>query len=433
MAGKRKDRAETGEKDNKNFFARVFGNYYGADKVLKSGGAAYVCEKANAKGSALSRARDAVCRVFTESKIKNAIHAFLCKLIYLRTRDIGIFLLTSGIYSALEYFVMRFSFQRDIGISVVYAAAILTFLSLFFFSGRSLADTVHKNKILSFLVFDLIGADKNRITRGAVKLKNSSAALLLGMVNGLCAFILNPGAVPLVVLAVILVIIILYLPESGAVLTAAALPFAKEEFTLALCGVTFLSYLIKVVRRKRILRFSLIDVSVMLLVAVTLLCRIASPGGASFDGSLYAVCIFAYFLCRNLLCGKEWLKRAFSAAALSCAVVSSVGLFFHLFGTPETLISSRDLFADLSEGMSMFFGSPSVLAAYLLLASPFLLHLTLSSDKKKLAYFTAYAFSLVSLVFTYEVFAVAAALIANFAVLLIYNKKAAVVIIPSVS
>ncbi len=419
--------------EKKGVLPRIFGSYGKADKVLKESGTAKLCEKLNSKKSFISRARDAVSRVFTENKVKNAVHAFLYKLLYIRTRDIGIYLLSTGIYAALEYFVMRFAFSRDIGMNVVYAAAAMTVLSLFFFSGRSLADTVHKSRLLSFAVFDLIGADKSKITEGPVKIRNSSIALLLGMATGLCSFLLNPAAVPLTVLSVILLIAVLYLPESGAVMIAAVLPFVRERVTLLLCGFTFASYMLKTVRRKRALRFSLIDVSVMLLGAVTLLGRVASPGGSSYDGSLYAVCIFAYFLCRNLLCRKEWLYRAFSAAAFSCVVVSSVGLFFYLFGSPETIFSSRSLFSDLTVGMSMFFGSSSVLAAYLLLSSPLLLYLTLSGGKKRLAYFIAYSFSLVSLVFTQEVFAVFAALLGNFIVILLYSKKAAVVVIPSVT
>ena len=314
-------RKNTDKPKKKSLFTRIFGNYYAADKALKESGAAMLCEKLKSKNSFLSKARDAVSRVFTENRIKNAIQAFLYKLLYIRTRDIGIYLLSTGIYSALEYIVMRFAFQRDIGMGVVYASAALTVLSLFFFSGRPLAETVLKSKLLSFAVFDLLGADKSKITEGPVQIKNSSIALLFGMATGLCAFLLNPAAVPFAVLSVILLIAVLYQPESGAVLIAAVLPFVKENVTLALWGFTFASYMLKTVRRKRILRFSLIDVSVMMLGAVTLLGRVASPGGSSYDGSLYAVCIFAYFVCRNLLCRKEWLYRAFSAAAFSCAAV----------------------------------------------------------------------------------------------------------------
>ncbi len=424
--------AESKEK-RRSFFSRVFGNYGAADAALGKSGAASLCEKLNAKNGVLSRVRDFICRVFTESKIKNGVHAFLYKLLYIRTRDVGIFLISAGIYAALEYVVMRFAFQRDIGMGVVYSAAVLTLLSLFFFSGRSLADTLNKSRILSFAVFDLIGADKSKITPGPVRIGNSSIALLLGMTTGLLAFILDPAAVPIAIVSVILLTVILYQPESGAVFIAAVLPFAPERMTLALCGFTFASYMLKTVRRKRILRFSLVDVSVMVLGAATLLGRIASPGGASSDGSLYAVCISAYFICRNLLCKKEWLNRAFSAAALSCAVVSSFGLFFHLFGSPARLFGSKSLFADLAQPMRMFFGSASSLASYLLIASPFLLYLTLSGGRKRIAYFTAYAFSLVSLVFTHEVFAVTAALAANFIVLIMYNKKAAAIAVPSVT
>ena len=83
--------------------------------------------------------------------------------------------------------------------------------------------------------------------------------------------------------------------------------------------------------------------------------------------------------------------------------------------------------------MTMFFGSSSALAAYLLASSPFLLYLTLSGGRKRLAYFVAYAFSLVCLAFTQEMFAVAAALLGNFIVILLYSKKAAAAVIPSVT
>ena len=419
--------------EDKGFLSRVFGNYRKADAKMKNSAAAKLAGRLNSKAGFLSRIRDFICRLFTESKVKNKIHSFLYKLLYLRTRDIGIYLLTAGIYTALEYTVMRFAFQRDIGMNAVYSAAALTVLSLFFFSERSLADTINKNRLLSFIIFDLFGADKSKIVCGPVKLKNSSAALLLGMATGLSAFLLNPGIIPVFILSVFLIIMIFYLPEAGAVLIAALLPFTHEKFTLALCAVTFAAFIIKVIRRKRVLRFSLIDVSVMILGVVTLLGRIASPDVASLNGSLYAVCIFAYFICRNLLCHRQWLKRAFSAVAVSCALVVCAGLVVYLFGTPKEILISSNGSIDLSAVMTAFFGTGSSLASYLLLASPFLLYFTLVGERNRLACFIAYAFSLCCIVFTHEAFAAAAAIAANFIVFILYNKKAAALIIPAVT
>lgn len=331
----------------------------------------------------------------------------------------------AGLYAVIEYLVIKFAvIDTEIDISVLYGGIAVMVVSLFFFSGRSLADTFIKNKLLSFAVYDVMGADRSRLVSGEVKIKNASIALLLGMLTGALAFFVPPYRVVLIIIFAAVVCAVFFTPESGAVLILALLPFLPLDILLSLCVVTTVSYLLKVLRKKRELRFGTLDIFVMLLAALTLFGKIITvKGDTSGTDSLYLLGIAGYFICRNLLCKRQWLDRALHAAALSAAVVSWFGLLFYFCGTPAQMIAARSLFAGEGGEMTVFFGSSVTLAGYTVLTAPLLLYFALEKKRGRLLYLISFAASFAVLVLTLRVYAIIAFITATVIVLAVYSKK----------
>ncbi len=407
-----------------SLIARILCGYFSAQAKLTSSAAARMAADRGPVAAALSSMRDGICRVFSKSALKNKFTSVLKDLLYIRTRDVGIYLFASGFYAIIEYLIIKFAvYDFELDASVLYGGAAVMVVSLFFFSGRSLVDTFIKNKVLSFAVYDLMGADRSRLVSGGVRIKNTSIALLLGMITGALAFLVPPYLIVIYALCAAVVCAVFFTPESGAVLMLTLLPFLPLEALLLLCGVTTVSYLLKVIRKKRELRFGLTDLSVMLLAALTLFGKIISVKGESGTDSLYLLGIAGYFICRNLLCKREWLDRALHAAALSAAVVCWFGLLFYFCGTPSQMIAARSLFAGVGGEMAVFFGSSVTLAGYTVLTAPLLLYFALEKKRGRFLYLLSFAASFAVLILTQRIYAAVTFIIVTVFILAVYSRK----------
>ncbi len=419
------------EKASNSFFARILCGYFSLEKTAKESFFASLFSRRGAVSEALNGVRDGVCDVFTNNPLKKKFTSFLIDLLYIRTRDIGIYLFAAGLYSIIEYFIIKYAVRSfELDISVLIGGAFCAVLSLLFFSGRSLASTFNKNRLHSFVVFDLIGADRKRLVPGEVRIRNAAVALLLGMVTGVLSFLMPPHRVVLCIICISVLCVVFFTPESGAVLILTLIPFLPLGQLLILCGVTCVSYLFKVIRKKRELRIGPLDAAVILLAALTLFGKLITVSRSGTD-SLYLIGISAYFICRNLLCKREWLDRALHAAATSSAVVGWFGLLFYFCGTPAEMLAARSLLAGAGGEMSVFFGSSSVFACYLILTAPLLLYFALGRGKKRAAYLLSFAASLTALLLTGRLYAVFAFIIAVTAVLMICSRRTLVFAVPA--
>lgn len=407
-----------------SLLARLLCGYFSVENKVKSSAAARVMSERGPISGVLSALRDGICRVFSKSTLKNRLTSLLVNLLYIRTRDVGIYLFSSGLYAVIEYLIIKYAVNNlELDISVLYGGIAVMAVSLFFFSGKSLVDTFIKNKVLSFAVYDLMGADRNRLVSGEVRIKNASIALLLGMLTGALAFFVSPYKIVLYVVYAVVICAVFFTPESGAVLILTLIPFLPLETLLVFCGVTTVAYLLKVLRKKRELRFGTLDIFVMLLAALTLFGKMISVKGDVGKDSLYLLGIAGYFICRNLLCKRQWLDRALHAASLSAAVVSWFGLLFYFCGTPGQMIAARSLFAGTGGEMSVFFGSSIALAGYTVLTAPLLLYFALEKKRGRMLYLLSFFASFAVLILTAKVYAVTAFVLAVVVILAVYSKR----------
>ncbi len=416
-----------------SLLAKILCGYFAVEKKADASLTSALSRKRGLLTDVLSQLQDGICRFFTSNKLKNKFTGFLTDLLYLRTRDIGIYLLSTGLYAVIEYYIIKYAvYDFELDVSVLYGSIGVMILSLFFFSGKALANTLYKNPVLSFAAYDLLGADRSRLIPGEIRIRNASVALLAGMVSGALAFIFPPHRIVLFMLCVIVLCVVFFMPESGAVLTVTLIPFLPLQQLLTLCFVSIVSYLLKLIRKKRELRFGPVDAAVMLLAVLTLFGKIVTVRDAGGTDSLYLLGIMAYFLCRNLLGRRQWLDRAMNAAALSSAAVSLFGVFFRFCGTPEQMIAAKSLFAGAGGELSVFFNSSAVFACYVMLTSPLLLYFALCKKRGKVAYIISYAVSFASLVLTGRVYAVIAFIVITVTVLAVYSRHTLVFTVLSV-
>lgn len=224
--------------------------------------------------------------------------------------------------------------------------------------------------------------------------------LLIGVSAGVLSAFISPYLIFLIPLILFLGATVIRTPESGLILTILLLPLlsifghydnlrhSSEQLiasgglfssigipTVALTALVLLtgiSYGIKVLRRKRLFRFGLLDASVLLLgVAVLFYGVYPKVTAASLTESiLYFVFICLYFLVVNLLRDEIWLFRVLSALQFTAFWVLLAGIYVYVFGIPDLgWFPVEQILGEVGE-IEVFFGGTNFLGAFLVLMLP---------------------------------------------------------------
>ncbi len=196
-----------------------------------------------------------------------------------------------------------------------------------------------------------------------------------------------PQTVCIVLLCLLLLALLFAVPELHAVAILLLFPWLRllEHPTVILgemCLSFFVSYLLKVAFGRRVPSFSYTDAAALLLALQFLLSFVGGSGAVS-DAAVAAVMTLAWIPMRQTLALFRWQKRCVRVAALSCTVVSLIGVFQYAFGFSELKWIDADRFLNVGGRVTSVFDNPNVLAVYLLLHFPVLLCAALDGERRK--------------------------------------------------
>ena len=152
------------------------------------------------------------------------------------------------------------------------------------------------------------------------------------------------------------------LPHPTLFLTAAVLFIDLSWLTKALCG-------------RRLLRFGILDLSVLLLMLLFVFGGIFGFGGREgfFEGIMLAIFCSFWYPCINLFSNRRWRNRALAALKFSSVGCAGLGLWQYFFDDVALMWVDRSRFSDIGSRVIGCFQNPNVFAIYLLLTAPFLL------------------------------------------------------------
>lgn len=298
----------------------------------------------------------------------------------------------------------------------------------------SLAEASGKSMILGSFLRDVFGL-REEAFEGEVSSGRGASNLLLcfGMLMGLLTLFVHPFTILLACFAVVIMGLIFTAPEIGVLLAIFLLPFLSffQSPALILAGlilVTTVSYLIKLVCGKRILRFELLDLAVVLFWLLLYFSGVISAGGSEGYPEVLLSCalMLGYFLAVNLLRTERWLNRCVLALTSSGTVVAIIGVFQYAFGTIDMAAwLDTSYFYDIDRRAVSLFENPNVLGAYLIIVLPFALYCATRAygAKKKLLIRISIALILICLVLTWSRGAWIAALVEILIFSLLYSKK----------
>lgn len=328
----------------------------------------------------------------------------------------GKFLLSFGIYVILFYFVKTLVPSLGVVAEVdhLYVGIIICILSIPFQStSKALGHVALNSKITKFLFIDVFGYREEAFeeTRNK-KLKDpSSKAIFIGLVFGVLSFFINPMILILSLALIFIITLILISPEIGILLTLFGLPFFSffnnpSLLTAMLLFVTVISYAVKLIRGKRILKLELIDSVILLFLLIVFFTGVITVGGKASQDAALLTCLLmcAYFLIVNLMRTEKWIIRCVYAIVFSGSVTALLGVLQYVLGFAKKDWIDLEYFVDIPGRVTSLFENPNYLSVYLILVFPFALYTAINAKlfKTKVLCSTATSLIVLCVIFTWS-------------------------------
>lgn len=254
------------------------------------------------------------------------------------------------------------------------------------FSSKSATEALIDSKAMRKVVLDIlcIPAEKLKIQKrygGTVYIFISA---IIAMALGALSYFIDPIVVPVLFMCLIAVLAVFSSPETGVIITLALTPFMqymshpRAVLVIALC-LTAISYLCKVMQRRRTISLSPEITMVFLFSAFILVAGAFSVGGIkTFADSLLTVLMIlgGFFLTYNLINTEKMLSACLKTLSVSLLFLCLVGIWESVFyGISNRIIDAMNpSISQITEENVLYIADNGVIfGLFILLIFPILL------------------------------------------------------------
>ncbi len=341
------------------------------------------------------RVRVALAALIERSLFYRALAGLRRALLRCSVNTYGVFCFFFGCFSLVAYLLERYFNEAPPFSHLATGVCMIVVALPLFFSDRPIGRVFGDSRFFRRLLVDICGIPAEKLSGTAHAQQESTdgeehyflallLAIALGVVCALSAMV--PYAVPVAILLLLGLQLIFLSPEIGLLLIAFLTPLltliegARPTLVLLwLVGITFVSFLFKLIGGKRIFRAELLDGSVLLLSLLYLAGGLVTRGGqASLRAALvYVAFLLCYFLSTSLLRTQAWIYRIVGAMSVSCVIVACLGIAQYFFADLGARYLDLSLFSDIGGRVYATMENPNMLAEYLVLLIPVLLALLL--------------------------------------------------------
>ena len=321
------------------FFGKKSESYEKAEKKLESSFAASMLGKHSKLGKAIARSRFFVAEQFENSLSLYIWRNILRFLVGCKIRLYGAFFESFGISVFIGYFAKRYIFSETGSDIWRIALAVTLMLSAIpmIFTGKTLSEAFGVSLLGRFISQSTLGISETKFDVSNVKHGNAyNFAVIAGVAVGVLSIFVDPAILFAVPAISALTAIVFYSPEAGVVLTFIGLPFAalfgNDTFVIFSIALFSLSYLIKLARGKRIIKFEITDLF-LILFAFAMICG-SLQGNANVTKTVFAplLVIFGSFVVGNLMRTKLWQRRFVSSYIFASALIAAFVILELLMG-----------------------------------------------------------------------------------------------------
>lgn len=367
-------------------FGYIFSSYYSELSAYHNGFIFHNFKSGSKLRRVLRSIRGYLSRSFETSFALRKLRRGVCGLADVSAKTYGRFAFSFGIYTLLFYFIKLL--VPTLGVANtdnLYIGIIICIVSIpLFTSDGSLAEIAFTSRITKFIFSDAFGyRDEAFEHKNPTNRRSSSAKpMFLGLTLGVLTFFINPMIIIGLIAIFVAVSLIVISPEIGVLLSLLGLPFfSLVEYPAILLTVitliTTVSYCIKLIRGKRVIRFEIIDFAVVTFIAILYFSGRITVGGYSSYLSALIACymMLGYFLVANLVRTWKWLHRCIYALVISGTITAAIGVLQYALGFAVNDWLDVDYFGNIYGRATATFDNPNYLAAYLAIVFPFALYL----------------------------------------------------------
>jgi len=412
---------------------RFFTMYKREEKLLRSGVIAKFFSKMKNVPVFLHKITRVIANQFESSLLLSFLRRLISRLISQQIRIYGTFTFSFGVYSVISYALKRyFIAQTSVQYLDIIVGAILIIVSLpMFFSSKSVGELLENSVIMRSVLIEGLGISEESLTLKNTRNSGKYALpFLFGIIAGIITYFFNIIYVIIFFLVFIIISIVIILPEIGVLCVAFLTPaFSHNNELTGIINffiiITAFSYFIKVIRGKRIIRFSLLDLSILFFGVLLLFGGIISAGGELSKTYALNSCLLLlnYFLIVNLIKTKEWMFRCTASLITSAVLISLIGLFGKLINSlynNEIGFSKR-----LIPFIINLFDNTEVLALFLVVILPFTLSyfIGLRNRRSKFSFLLINGMMLATIIISRSPLVLYTLFIELIVFFLIYSKK----------
>lgn len=334
-------------------------------------------------------ARRDLLRRLASGRLSKGLSRFFRRFAYTSTRSYGLFLLTFGLMTLLAY-LGKYYFMpdaTDASLSSIITGTVCVLVAVpMLVVDRPACLTLQNIPITDFILFEFFGIKRmHRVTEAAVihPLVTAMMGTALAIGGFFTSAPLMIGSAAIVLFLALAVVS----PEFPFLLTLLLFPFLgiiphHSVILCALVGITFFSYMRKVILGKRICSFEQYDLLLCLFALFILISGIFNSGIASFGNSvLILVLTLGYIPASNLLVNRRLADHAIVAIQLSSVPVAILGIAEYFLGRAEFDWLDERYVGVIDGRITSTFQNPNVLAVFLIVST--VLSLTFGMGQNK--------------------------------------------------
>lgn len=364
-----------------SLFGRLFTAYPVENTAFSTGLiGSHLCGHVTRRDGWLARTHLAIARSFENSAVLGGFSRLGSYLLGCSMRFYGLFGTSLGLYIVLIYLIKRYALSLETANSLhlLIGCVLMTASLPMLLSRQPVSEALLGSAILRPLLLNVAGIPRelleNRRVPGGGR---QNVAFILGMLFGALTYYIPSHLMLLGFAGAGAMLLIFSFPETGLLAMIALLPYLSvlSHPSIMLAGMvllTTLSYLIKLLRGKRVLRLELLDAAVILFMFVFLCGGLVSFSGTGSlkTTAIYVCFMLAYFLVVNLFRTRAWLNRAAGVLLVSAAGAAIYGIYQNYFGLSEVKWIDQEMFKDIEGRVVSTFENPNMLANYLILLLP---------------------------------------------------------------
>lgn len=348
------------------------------DKLLENGVVGRFISRINFEKHLIRPFKVFFANGIEHSRVTTVYRHSIKVLLSLSIRSLGILLSTFGVYGIVIYFAKLFSYiTLEPNESAFFWSAFMILAGVpLLLSGKSIANVLKTSRLFNKLFINVLGINEMTLQSDFKTTTYGTAAFILGTLLGLITVFISPSVIVSSLIACVVLAIILFTPEFGLLTAILLFPLISVKILAEIIIITTISYLIKVMRGKRNLKFRTADVFILFFAIFILSLGFTGDGGQVL--SLYLICFIAvYFLISNLLVSRRLIKQLFYGLSYGAIASELVYVLWYILGNNEIIYLNtvQDVFETSLIGRESF-------GFFLVIILPLTLALFKASEQK---------------------------------------------------